>query len=92
MPSARLTLRVIPRAQRTEISGKRGDAYAIRLQAPPVEGAANKALAKFLAELLGVRASDVRVVAGDKSRDKIVEIQGVSQEEAERVFAEQSAP
>ena len=89
MPNARLTLRVIPRAQRNEIAEPRGGAFTIRLQAPPVEGAANKALAKFLSEILGVRAADVSVVSGGKSRNKTVEVEGISQEEAEQILSGQ---
>lgn len=88
MPIARLILRVIPRAQRNEVTEPRGGAFTVRLQAPPVEGAANKALAKFLSEILGVRAADVTVVAGGKSRNKTVEIEGISQEEAERILTD----
>ena len=82
--SARIAVRVIPRARRNELAGQRDGTVVVRLQAPPVEGAANKALCKFLAEVLGVRASDVQVVMGERARDKIVHIAGISQAEAQR--------
>lgn len=82
MPTTRIKLRVIPRAKKNQIAGRRGDAVLVRLQAPPVEGAANKALKKFLAKQLGVRAGGIRIVAGERSRDKVIEIEGMSDEEA----------
>ncbi len=87
MPQARVSLRVIPRAKKNQIAGRRGGAVVVRLQAPPVEGAANKALKKFLAKQLGVRASDISVVSGEKSRDKTIAIEGISQEEADRALS-----
>ncbi len=70
-------VRVVPRAGRTAIAGERGDALLVRLAAPPVEGAANEALVRFLAQLLGVPQRQVTIVAGERSRDKIVRIAGV---------------
>lgn len=86
MPSTRLQIRVIPRARKDEVAERRGDAIVVRLQAPPVEGAANKALLKFLAKTLGVRPADLTVVAGEKSRDKVVQIEGLSQEDVEKAL------
>lgn len=88
MPSScvQIKLRVIPRARRTELAGCRGDDLVVRLQAPPVEGAANKALVRFLAEALGLRPADVTIVAGQKSRDKTVELTGITQGEADRIL------
>ena len=83
MHKARLRLRVIPRARKDALAGKRGDALLVRLQAPPVGGAANKSLCKLLARELGVRASDVTIVSGEKSRDKTVEVDGISQSECQ---------
>lgn len=53
-----------------------GDALKIRLAAPPVEGRANEALVDFIAEALGLPKRSVRIVAGEKSRDKRVEVRG----------------
>ena len=80
MPSAILSIRVIPRSPRTRVDGKRGDAILIRLNAPPVDGAANEALIAFLSDVLGVPRRDISLVAGEKSRDKRVRVDGVSQE------------
>jgi len=88
MPGTQLKVRVIPRAGKDALAGRRGDALLVRLQAPPVEGAANKALAKFLAETLGIRAADVRIVSGEKSRDKVVEISGATETQIARLLGE----
>ena len=80
MQSALLNIRVIPRSPRTRVDGRRGDAILIRLNAPPVDGAANEALIAFLSDTLGVSRRDISLVAGEKSRDKRVRVDGVSQE------------
>jgi len=87
MPQATVKIRVIPRAKKTQVAQRRGDAFVVRLQAPPVEGAANKALRKFLAKHLGIRAGDVSIASGEKSRDKTLLIDGISQKEAERLLS-----
>jgi uncharacterized protein (TIGR00251 family) len=58
----------------------------VRLAAPPVEGEANRELTRFLARLLGVPPSAVRVVSGDSSRNKVVEVAGLTVEEARRLL------
>jgi hypothetical protein len=73
----RFTVHVQPRASRSAITGMHGDAVKVRLTAPPVDGAANAALVAFLADVLSVTRSTVRVVAGEKSRSKVVEVVGV---------------
>jgi uncharacterized protein (TIGR00251 family) len=77
---ARVTVKVHPRAKRTRVAGRLGDAWKIDLAAPPVEGKANEACARFFAELAGVPQSRVRIVLGLTSRTKVVEVEGVSQE------------
>lgn len=74
----RLGVHVQPRAARSEIAGVHGDALKIRLTSPPVEGAANDALVKFLAETFAVGRRAVRILAGEHSRSKIVEIEGIT--------------
>ena len=71
---ALLHIHVQPRAKRTEVVGRHGDAIKIRLAAPPVDGAANEALIEFLAERLGVAKHAVTIVAGETGRSKRVAI------------------
>jgi uncharacterized protein len=78
--TARLIVQVQPRAKRSEVAGRYGDAVKIRLAAPPVDGAANEELIRFIAELLNVPRSSVRISAGLTARRKTVEIEGVTPE------------
>lgn len=73
----RFAVRVQPRASRTSIEGVHGGALKVRLNAPPVDGAANDALVALLADALGVPKRAVRIVAGESARSKIVEVAGV---------------
>lgn len=77
----RVRLRIQPRASRNEVVGLHGDAVKVRLSAPPVDGAANEALVRFLAEQLGVTRSAVRLLSGQTSRLKVVVIDGLQVEE-----------
>ena len=71
-----LTLHIQPGAKRTEVSGLHGDALKIRLAAPPIEGRANEALLKFIAESFGVPLRQVELKQGGQSRHKVVAITG----------------
>ncbi|MGH9373913.1 MAG: DUF167 domain-containing protein [Vicinamibacterales bacterium] len=82
--SATLLVRVIPRAGRTAVGGRRGDALLIRLAAAPVDGAANEALIALVAELLGCPRRDISIAAGEKSRNKRLRIAGLTPEELDR--------
>ncbi len=77
-------VRVTPNAKRDEIVGVAQGALKVKLAAPPVEGAANEALVKFLAERLGVRAAQVEIIAGHTARLKRVRVAGISADEAFR--------
>ena len=79
--NVRLRIRVIPRAGKTEWAGRRGETLVVRLQAPPVEGAANEALLKFLSAQLGVRRGDLEIVAGEKAREKVISVEGLTARE-----------
>jgi hypothetical protein len=83
---ARLTIKVHPRAKRTAITGRHGDAWKVALAAPPVDGKANEECVRFFALLAGVTRSRVRIVMGLTSRLKVVEIEGISQDELERLL------
>jgi hypothetical protein len=71
---------VQPRASRSAVEGLHGDALRVRLTAPPVDGAANDALIQLLAATLAVPRRRVRIVAGEASRSKVIEVEGVSVE------------
>jgi uncharacterized protein (TIGR00251 family) len=72
-----LRVRVSPRASKDALAGEREGALVVRLTAPPVEGKANEALARFLGKALGVAPSAVRVVSGATGRNKLVSVAGL---------------
>jgi uncharacterized protein (TIGR00251 family) len=76
----RFAVYVQPRASRSEVVGMHGDAFKIRLAAPPVDGAANEALVELLARKLGKPKAAVRIVSGERSRRKVVVVEGGSVE------------
>ncbi len=69
-----LTLHVQPGAKRSELAGLHGDALKIRLAAPPVEGRANEALLKFIAQIFNVPLRQVELRQGGQSRHKVVAV------------------
>jgi uncharacterized protein len=81
---ARIAVKVHPRARRTAIAGRFGDAYKLDLVAPPVDGKANDECIRFFAELAGVPRARVRIVSGLTNRMKVIDVEGVGQNELER--------
>jgi len=79
-----LRLRIVPNARRSEVVGVHGDAIKVKVQAPAMDGKANEALCDFLAEALAVPRRAVEIVAGQKSRDKLVAIADLETDEARR--------
>jgi len=79
----RVRLRIVPNAKRSEIVGRHGEAIKIKVAAPALEGRANEALLEFLADVLGVPKREVQLVSGEKSRDKVIEVEGLDAAEAE---------
>jgi uncharacterized protein (TIGR00251 family) len=77
-----LPVRVQPRAARSAVTGWRNDAVVVRVTAPPVDGAANTAVVALLAAALEVAPSAVKVVRGQRGRDKLVRIDGLTLAEA----------
>ena len=73
-----------PRASRDAVVGERQGMVAIRLQAPPVDGAANAALLRFLARVLGCPTTSVKLLRGERSRCKWVAVEGIPAAELKR--------
>ena len=85
-----ITIRVIPRAKKSEISQVLADGtIKIRLTAPPVEGKANQALIRFLAEVFEISASRIEIISGGKGRKKIILIEGINEKSARVIIDEQ---
>jgi len=74
-------VRVQPRASKEEIAGEMAGALKVRLRAPALEDRANEALVEFLAELLKTPRSTVRILSGERSRTKRMEIRGVTRQQ-----------
>lgn len=81
---ARLTVKVHPRARRSAIAGRFGEAWKLDLAAPPVDGKANEECIRFFAALCDVPKSSVRIVTGATSRMKVIDIEGLEQLELEQ--------
>ena len=82
--STRLRLRVSPGARRTELVGRHGDGWKVRVSASPEDGRANDAVVELLAERVGLPRHAVAIVSGHSSREKIVQMDGIDQRESER--------
>ena len=74
-----LTLKVTPRAKRTEVSGFDPDWIRLRIQAPPVDGKANEAIIAFFSESFKIHRRAVEICTGDTSRLKRIKLQGVTE-------------
>ncbi len=83
-----LNLRVSPGAKRTSIEGPYGGrALRLRIAAPPVDGKANAEVERFLAKLLGVPRSDVAVIRGASSKDKVILVRGLKEAETRKALS-----
>ena len=87
----KLKVRVMPNAKKTEFTGYRDAELVLRLNAPALEGKANKAALEFIARSLGVGRSSIALVSGEKSRHKIFEIVGLERSDVERRFPRSSS-
>ncbi|MBK9171186.1 MAG: DUF167 domain-containing protein [Bryobacterales bacterium] len=83
---ARFQIRVHPRAKRNAVEPKLGEAYRLHLAAPPVEGKANDACIRYLAERFAVPRAAVRIVSGRTSRTKLIEVDGATAADVERIL------
>ena len=86
--ASRISVYVQPRASKTTIAGMHDGCVKVRLAAPPVDGAANAALIEFVAERLGLAKSRVRIVSGQTSRRKVIEVDGIGIEQLAEALRE----
>ena len=70
-------IRVVPRASHSGVAGIQGDALKLRLNAPPVDGKANDECIRLLAEILGVKKTQVTIIAGHTARTKTIAVEGI---------------
>lgn len=79
MAEARIEVRLRPRGHADELLGLSGGVLQVKVSAPPVEGKANKALCRLVAKRAGVAPSRVSVIRGEKSRDKVLLVEGIDE-------------
>ena len=80
-PSCKLAIKAIPNAPRNAVAGWLGDALKVKVHAPSLEGRANDELCEFIADTLGLPRRAVTVTLGDKSRQKLLQIDGLTLDE-----------
>lgn len=86
MSRATLSVRVQPRSRSDMLAGLRDGVVIVRVTAPPLDGRANDAVCQLLAGMLGVRSSCLTILGGERGRDKVIAIDGVSQAEADEAI------
>jgi hypothetical protein len=79
-------VKVTPRASKDSLNGFQEGVLKIRLNAPPVDGAANKALVRFLAKTLNTSKSRVKVISGEKSRQKRIKVSGLAPDQVKKAL------
>jgi uncharacterized protein (TIGR00251 family) len=89
-PSTRVRFRVSPGARRSDVAGRHGEAWKVRVAAPPERGRANEALLDLLAERLELPRRSLSIVSGHGAKDKIVLMEGIDRAESERRLEEAS--
>jgi uncharacterized protein (TIGR00251 family) len=89
--SVELRVRVIPRASTSGIAGTRDGALLVRLNSPPVEGAANSELIQLISDALGVPKRSIAIVSGQRSRLKRIRVEGVTDEYVNAKFKMQNS-
>jgi uncharacterized protein (TIGR00251 family) len=85
---ATISVRVQPRARRDEIVAVRDRVLVVRVTAPPLDGRANDAVRRLLAEHLGVPRSAVSILRGERSREKVLRIKGIDQTRVDAILAD----
>ncbi len=83
-PSTRVRLRVSPGARSSELVGRHGEAWKVRVAAPPEGGRANEAVLDLLAERLALPRRSLSIVSGHTAREKVVRMEGIDRAEGER--------
>lgn len=73
-----IKIKVEPRSSRKGLAGIAGDTVKVKVHSPPVGGAANEELVEVLSEKLGIKKSSIKILRGESSKNKIVEIEGIS--------------
>ncbi len=86
-----LSVRIVPRAAKSEIVGEHGGALKIRIAAPPIDGAANAELVKILSKTFGVSKSRIEILSGQTSKTKQIKICGINRRDWQ-LFVQSNLP
>lgn len=86
MAEGQIPVHLVTRASRNQLVGIRGGVLRARVTAPPVDGKANKALCRLVAKRLGIAPSNVHVIRGLSSRNKVLSVKGLGKAALERVL------
>lgn len=86
--SITFTIRVVPRASKSEIVGEMDGNLRVRISAPPVDGAANEEVVKLLAKAFGVAKTNVSILLGQTSRTKRIRIDGATSRQLRELAGE----
>jgi uncharacterized protein (TIGR00251 family) len=87
-----INIRLTPRSSKNEVIGFGDGTYRIKVKAPPLDGRANKALIALLSGILRLPKKNIRIKSGDKAREKIVQIQGMSKSEVDSILRKNITP
>ena len=87
MPACRLAIKAIPNAPRTAVAGWLGESLKMKVHAPPLDGRANEELCEFFADTLRLPKRAIAVVQGEKSRQKLLSIDGLTLDEVKARLA-----
>lgn len=90
MTEARITVRLQPRAGRDELLGLSGRVLRARVSAPAIDGRANRALCRLMAREIGVAPSRVTIVRGERSREKLVRVDGLDEAAVREALTQRS--
>ncbi len=85
--SVTFRVRVQPRASRSEVVGEYGGAIKVRIAAPPVDNQANDECRRFLAKRLGVSASDIEILSGNSSREKLIRVYHITAQQVRALLS-----
>lgn len=88
MANSLLKIKVVPNSSRNQISGWLGDSLKIKLQAPPEDGKANKALIRLLSTTLKIGEKQISLEFGERSPEKLIRFEGIGQEELKILLEE----
>jgi len=81
-----IRIKLVPRSSRSQIIGKDGEVYKIKVTSPPVDGEANRELISLISKKLGIPKGSIEIISGKRSRMKVLRLQGIEEESVVRLM------